>query len=89
MAWIIAVVLGAFVGWVASLIMETDEEQGPLLNIVIGIAGAVVGKWLFTDVLGIGSAATTGSLSLFGVMWAIVGAVVLIAILKAFNVLKY
>lgn len=88
MSWIIAIIVGGIIGWIASLIMRTDEEQGTLANIVVGIVGAVLARWIFGSLLGIGSAATAGSLSLWGILWGIVGAVVLIAILKAVRVLR-
>lgn len=88
MSWIVLIIVGALIGWLASKIMATDEQQGGIANILIGIVGAILGKWLFADVLGIGSAAAAGDFSLMGVLWGILGAVILIAILKALNVLK-
>ena len=88
MSWIVAIIVGALVGWIASMIMGTDREQGALANIVIGIVGALLGRWIFGSLLGIGSAASAGALSLWGIIWGIVGAVILIAILKAFKVLR-
>jgi len=72
----------------ASAIMKTNEQQGALANIVIGIVGSVLGGWLFGSVLEIGTATTAGSFSVMGIFWGVVGAVVLIAILKALKVLK-
>ena len=40
---------GALVGWLASLVMRTDAQQGAVLNIVVGIVGAFVGGWVFTQ----------------------------------------
>ena len=88
MGWIIVILVGAVIGWLASKIMSTDAEQGALANIGIGIVGSLLGGWLFGSVLGIGSAASAGTLSIWGVIWGVVGAVVLIAILKALKVLK-
>lgn len=88
MSWVILILVGALIGWLASKVMSTDEQQGGIANILIGIVGAVLGKWLFADVLGIGSAAAAGTLSIMGVLWGILGAIILIAILKALNVLK-
>lgn len=88
MAWIVLIIVGALIGWIASKLMATDEQQGALANIIIGIVGALLGKWIFADLLGIGSAASAGSLSLMGIIWGIVGAVILILILKALKVLK-
>lgn len=87
MSWIIAIIVGGVVGWIASLIMNTNREMGLLANIIVGIIGAVLGRWIFGSLLGIGSAATAGALSLWGILWGIVGAVILIAILRAVRVL--
>lgn len=88
MSWIIAIVVGALIGWIASQIMNTDEQQGALANIVIGIVGSLLGNWLFGGVLGIGSAGAAGTLSFWGLVWGVVGAVILIVPLKAMKVLK-
>jgi uncharacterized membrane protein YeaQ/YmgE (transglycosylase-associated protein family) len=87
MGWIIAIIVGALVGWLASIVMKTDAQQGPILNIVIGIVGATLARWLFGDVLGIGGAAA-GTFSITGILWGLIGAIVLIFILKAVKVLK-
>ncbi len=88
MTWIVLIIVGALVGWLASKMMNTDAQQGAFANIIIGIVGALLGKWVFADLLGIGSAETAGSFSIMGIIWGIVGAVILIAILKALKVLK-
>ncbi len=88
MGWIVAILVGALIGWVASMIMNTDEQQGALANILIGIVGSLLGSWLFGGVLGIGSAGTAGALSIWGIVWGIIGSVVLIGILKATKVLR-
>ena len=88
MGWIILILVGAFIGWIASMIMSTDEQQGALANIGIGIVGSLLGSWLFGSVLGIGGATVAGTLSLWGIIWGVIGAVVLIALLKALKVFK-
>lgn len=88
MDWIVLIIVGALVGWIASKMMATDEQQGALANILIGIVGALLGRWLFADLLGIGSASSAGSFSIMGIIWGIVGAVILIAVLKALKLLK-
>lgn len=88
MGWIILILVGAVIGWLASMIMSTDEQQGALGNIIIGIVGSLLGSWLFGSVLGIGGATVAGTLSLWGIIWGVVGAAVLIAILKALKVLR-
>jgi uncharacterized membrane protein YeaQ/YmgE (transglycosylase-associated protein family) len=88
MGWIITIIVGGIIGWLASKIMKTDEQQGILANIVIGVIGALLGRWVFADLLGIGGATAAGEFSLAGLLWGIIGAVILIAILKALNVLR-
>jgi uncharacterized membrane protein YeaQ/YmgE (transglycosylase-associated protein family) len=88
MGWIILILVGALIGWIASMIMKTDEQQGALANIIIGIVGSILGSWLFGSVLGIGGASAAGALSFWGITWGVIGAVVLIAILKALKILK-
>lgn len=88
MSWIVAIIVGAFIGWIASLIMKTDQEQGAFANIIIGIVGSLLGKYIFADVLGIGGAEASGTLSLGGVLWGVAGAVLLVGILKALKVMQ-
>ncbi|MCR4277720.1 MAG: GlsB/YeaQ/YmgE family stress response membrane protein [Candidatus Berkelbacteria bacterium] len=88
MSWIILILVGAVIGWVASMIMNTDEQQGALANIGIGIVGSLLGSWLFGSVLKVGTATVAGELSFWGVAWGVVGAILLIVILKALKVLK-
>ena len=88
MNWIILIIIGGIIGWLASLVMKTDEQQGVIANIIVGIVGSALGKWIFFDLLGIGGAATAGTISFFGVLWGILGAVVLIFLLKVVNVLR-
>lgn len=78
MGVILWIIFGALVGWVASLIMKTDAQQGILLNIIVGIVGATIGGWLMSS---FGKSAITGfNVSSFIV--AVIGAVVLIAVVK-------
>jgi uncharacterized membrane protein YeaQ/YmgE (transglycosylase-associated protein family) len=76
LAWI---VLGGLAGWIASLIMGTNERQGCLMNIVVGIVGAVIGGALFSALGGTG---VTG-FNLPSLIVATVGAVVLLWIVRA------
>ena len=46
MGFIIWLVVGGLIGWLASIIMRTDAQQGIILNIVVGIVGAILGGWL-------------------------------------------
>lgn len=78
---IIWIIVGALAGWIASMIMRTDAQMGMLANIVVGILGAFIGGFILNNVLGIGVVA--GQFSFSGILAAIFGAVVLLAILKA------
>ena len=73
---------GALAGWIASMLMHTDAEQGAMANIIVGIVGALIGGWLAKVLFGI----TVSAFSLGGLIVAIVGAVILIAVLRAFGV---
>lgn len=79
MGIVLWIIFGALVGWVASLIMNTDPEQGALLNIVVGIVGASLGGWLMSV---IGEGGVSG-FNLYSFIVALIGAIVLIAIVKA------
>ena len=73
------ILFGAIVGWLASLIMKTNRQQGTLIDIVVGIVGAVLGGYLFEA---LGRSGVTG-FNLYSMLVAIVGAVILLAIVKA------
>lgn len=85
---VIILIVGGIIGWLASLLMNTDNQQGVLANVLIGIVGSALGRWLFSSVLGIGGATTAGQLSLAGLLWGVIGAVILIGFLRAVNVLR-
>ncbi len=88
MGWIVTIIVGALIGWIASKIMRTDAQQGALANIGVGIVGSLLGKVIFQDLLGIGGAASAGTFSVIGVAWGVLGSLILIAILKALKILK-
>ncbi len=85
LGFIIWLIVGGVIGWLASLIMRTDGQQGIFLNIIVGIVGAFLGGWL-GGVLGIGSGTiNSGSFSIAGLLLSLVGAVVLLAIVNLFR----
>jgi uncharacterized membrane protein YeaQ/YmgE (transglycosylase-associated protein family) len=88
MGWIIAILVGALIGWLASLVMRTDAQQGAIANILIGIVGSFLGRWLFGSVLGLDSAGAAGNLSLTGILFGVLGAIILIFLLRAMRVLR-
>ena len=77
---ILWVVIGALAGWIGSKIMKTDAQQGALMNIIVGVVGAVVGGFITRAAFG-DSASNNGLFASFGV--ALLGSVILLAILKA------
>jgi uncharacterized membrane protein YeaQ/YmgE (transglycosylase-associated protein family) len=76
---ILWIIFGALAGWIASIIMRTNQEQGGVANVVVGILGAIIGGWIARAVNG----QTYSSFSLGGLIVAIIGAIVLLAVLKA------
>lgn len=78
MGYIAWIVLGGIAGWLGSMVMGTDSSQGITLNIVVGIVGAFVGGWLFTE---FGLAGVTG-FNFYSLGVAVVGSVVLLWVVK-------
>ncbi len=72
------VLFGGLIGWVASLIMGTDAKQGLILNIIIGILGAIIGGWLM-EIFGEGG---VSGFNLYSFLVALFGAIVLLALAK-------
>lgn len=82
---LIWLVVGGIIGWVASLVMRTDAKQGLLLNIVVGVIGAVLGGWLITPLLGQQVTINEGVYSPMSIAVSLIGAIILLAI---FNLLR-
>ena len=76
-AWL---VVGAIAGWLASLVMKTNREQGLIMDIIVGIVGAFIGGFVF-NALGIGG--PVSGINIGSIIVAFVGAVILLAILRA------
>lgn len=76
MSWIISLIIGGIVGWLASIVMKTDAQMGWIANVLVGVVGSLLGFWV-AGLLGI---APTGGLLRFLVGFA--GAVLLIFILN-------
>ena len=78
---IIWLVVGGLLGWAASMLMGTNARQGIILNVVVGIVGAVLGGWLLSGLLG-SSTINQGNFSLSGLFVSLLGAIILLAIVK-------
>ena len=85
MGFIIWLIVGGVIGWLASLVMKTDAQQGLFLNIVVGIVGAFLGGWI-GSMLGIGGGGINdGAFNMTSLLMSLVGAIVLLAIINLFR----
>jgi uncharacterized membrane protein YeaQ/YmgE (transglycosylase-associated protein family) len=80
MGIIIWLIIGGVVGWLASIIMKTDGQQGILLNVVVGIVGALLAGFLISPMLGIGT--INSGLSVATFLVSLGGAVILLALVN-------
>ena len=78
---ILIIIVGGLIGWVASKIMGTDAQQGVLLNVVVGIVGALLAGFLLNPLIG-GGNIMSGDFSISALLISLVGAVALIWIVK-------
>lgn len=82
--FIVWIIVGGLLGWIASMIMGTNAQQGTLMNIVVGIVGAFVAGWVLTPFFGIATINQNNfSMAAMGV--SLLGAVILLAILSLFR----
>lgn len=81
MNFILWLIIGGILGWIASMIMHTNAQQGMILNIVVGIVGAIVAGLLLTPLFGIGTI-NQSDFSLPSLLVSLLGAVVLLAIVN-------
>ncbi|MEP7358043.1 MAG: GlsB/YeaQ/YmgE family stress response membrane protein [Anaerolineales bacterium] len=81
MNFIVWLIAGAIVGYVASRIMGTNGQQGLVLDIVVGVVGALVAGWFITPLLGIGTI-NQANFSLPGLLVSLVGAIILLAVVR-------
>ena len=81
---IIALIIGGIIGWLASIVMRTDAQQGILLNIVVGIIGSLLGGFLLGPLLG-GGNLLSGSFDIMTLVVALLGAIILLAIVNMFR----
>lgn len=84
MNFIIWLIVGGIIGWLASLVMKTDAQQGILLNIVVGIIGALLGGWLLSPLFGEGTI-NQSDFSVGGLIVSFLGAIILLAIVNLFR----
>ncbi|MEO7386468.1 MAG: GlsB/YeaQ/YmgE family stress response membrane protein [Gammaproteobacteria bacterium] len=82
MNWLISLIIGGIIGWLASIVMKTDAQMGLIANVLVGIVGSMLGYWL-AGVLGIAPAG-----GILGFVVAVVGAALLIFILGKLGIFR-
>lgn len=81
---IILLVVGGILGWLASIVMRTDGQQGIFLNVIVGIVGAFLAGFIITPLIG-GAPITSGNFDIRSLIASFLGAVVLLAIVNMFR----
>jgi uncharacterized membrane protein YeaQ/YmgE (transglycosylase-associated protein family) len=84
MGIILMLIVGGILGWLASMIMRTDAQQGVFLNVVVGIVGAILGGLLFSGLIG-GASITSRAFDIRSLLVSLLGAIVLLAIVNLFR----
>jgi len=84
MNFLIWLVVGGILGWLASLVMKTDGQQGVFLNVVVGIVGALIAGFVIAPMFGTGTI-NTNDFSISGLLVSFVGAAILLAIVNLFR----
>jgi uncharacterized membrane protein YeaQ/YmgE (transglycosylase-associated protein family) len=79
--FIVWLILGGLIGWLASVVMRTNAQQGIFLNIVVGVIGAMVGGFLISPLLGTGTI-NQNDFSIAALIVSFIGAVILLAIVN-------
>lgn len=84
MTLILILLVGGIIGWLASIVMRTDAQQGVLLNVVVGIVGALLAGFIVTPLIG-GAPITSGNFDFLSLFASFLGAVVLLAVINLFR----
>lgn len=84
MNFIIWLIVGGLIGWLASMLMKTNDQQGMVLNVIVGIVGAMLGGWFISPMVGVGTI-NQDNFSMPALLVSLVGAVILLAIVNLFR----
>lgn len=76
---IIWIIVGAIAGWLASIVMKTNAQQGLVMDIIVGIIGGFIGGWVL-GLLGVGGEVT--GFNIASILTAFIGAVILLGLLR-------
>jgi len=82
---IIALIIGGVIGWLASIVMRTDAQQGIFLNIIVGIIGSLLGSFLLGGLFGADGHILNNALDGGVLLAAFVGALILLAVVNLFR----
>lgn len=81
MNFLIWLIVGGVIGWLASMLMKTNDQQGMILNVVVGIVGAMIGGWFISPLVGVGTI-NQDNFSLPAMFVSFIGAAILLAIVN-------
>jgi uncharacterized membrane protein YeaQ/YmgE (transglycosylase-associated protein family) len=84
MTFILWIIVGGILGWLASIVMKTNDQMGILLNVVVGIVGAFLGGLLLAPLFGTGTI-NQGNFSVGSLIVSFLGAIILLAIVNFFR----
>jgi len=84
MNFIIWLIVGGVIGWLASILMKTNGQQGMFLNVVVGVVGAMLGGWFISPLVGVGTI-NQNNFSMPALFVSFVGAAILLAIVNLFR----
>ena len=82
---ILALIIGGVIGWLASIVMRTDAQQGIFLNIIVGIVGSLLGSFLLGGLFGANGTIWSGAFDIGTLLAAFVGALILLAVVNLFR----
>ena len=84
MNFIIWLIVGGVIGWLASMLMKTNDQQGMFLNVVVGVIGAMLAGWFISPLVGVGTI-NQNNFSVAAMLVSFLGAAVLLAIVNLFR----
>lgn len=81
MNFLIWLIVGGVIGWLASILMKTNDQQGMFLNVIVGIVGAMLAGWFISPLIGVGTI-NQSNFSLPALLVSFIGAALLLAIVN-------
>lgn len=78
---IVWLILGGVIGWLASILMKTNDQQGVFLNVIVGVVGAMVAGWFISPLVGIGTI-NQNNFSMGAMLVSFIGAAILLAVVN-------